>query len=61
MAAPNAPCRMRKMTISCRFCAAPHMAEATVKPTMETRKTCLRPNRPASQPVVGVMIAAAMM
>ena len=37
------------------------MADATVKPMMETMNTALRPKRAASQPVIGVMIAAAMM
>ena len=37
----------------------PHSIEAATKPPMETRKTSFRPNRPASQPVSGVMIAAA--
>src|SRR3984885_15125116 len=32
-----------------------------VNPTTETKKTHLMPNRPASQPVSGVMIAAATM
>ena len=39
----------------------PHSTEATVKPAIETRNTRLRPKRPASQPVSGVMIAAATM
>ena len=37
------------------------MAEAVVKPMMDTMNTALRPKRLASQLVVGVMIAAAMM
>ena len=37
----------------------PHSAEATVKPATEIRKTPLMPKAPASQPVSGVMIAAA--
>src|SRR5580704_10853862 len=41
--------------------AAPHSAEAKVKPITEMRNTHLMPNRPASQPVNGVMIAAATM
>src|SRR5580698_4125819 len=41
--------------------AAPHKAEAIVKPTTEAKKTHLMPSRPASQPVSGVMIAAATM
>jgi len=32
-----------------------------VKPATEKRNTCLRPIRPASQPLSGIMIAAAMM
>ena len=41
--------------------AAPHRAEAMVKPITEAKNTHLMPNRPASQPVSGVMIAAATM
>ena len=44
-----------------RLVAAPHSAEATVKPITENRNTYLMPKRPASQPVSGVMIAAATM
>ena len=39
----------------------PHSADATTKPATEMRMMRLRPNRPASQPVSGVMIAAATM
>ena len=60
-AAPHTPCSRRKMTSSARLCAAPHKAEAIVKPATENRNTYLMPNRPASQPVSGVMIAAATM
>jgi hypothetical protein len=49
------------MTNWARLVAAPHSAEAIVKPTTEIRNTYLMPNRPASQPVSGVMIAAATM
>ncbi len=35
--------------------------DAMVNPTMENRNTFLRPICPASQPLNGVMIAAAMM
>ena len=35
--------------------------DATVNPTIDRRKTLLRPIWPASQPLNGVMIAAAMM
>ncbi len=61
IAAPNAPCSRRKRTICSMFCAAPHRAEVMVKPAIEMMKTCLRPRRPASQPLTGVMIAEAMM
>jgi hypothetical protein len=49
------------MTIWARLVATPHKAEATVNPTTETKNTYLMPKRPASQPVSGVMIAAATM
>ena len=39
----------------------PHKAEAKVKPATEKKNTYLMPNRPANQPVRGVMIAAATM
>jgi hypothetical protein len=39
----------------------PHSAEASVKPMIDTRNSGLRPKRSASQPVSGVMIAAATM
>jgi hypothetical protein len=35
--------------------------EKTVKPTTAVRNSSLRPKRSASQPVTGVMIAAATM
>src|SRR5208282_4572365 len=44
-----------------RLVAAPHSAEAMVKPTTEEKNTHLMPKRLASQPVSGVMIAAATM
>src|SRR5215472_8995391 len=56
--APATPCSARKKTSSPRLVAAPHSAEATVKPMTEPRKTYLIPKRPASQPVSGIMIAA---
>ena len=60
-AAPQTPCSRRNSTISTRLPAMPHRAEAMVKPMIETRNTSLRPNRAASQPVTGVMIAAETM
>jgi len=59
--APATPCKARKRTSSPRLVAAPHSAEATVKPMTEIRKMYLMPNRPASQPVSGIMIAAQTM
>ena len=41
--------------------ALPHNAEDSVKPDTEIRNMYLMPSRPASQPVSGVMIAAATM
>src|ERR1700747_3698968 len=58
-AAPHIPCSKRKSTIWGRICAKPHSAEATVKPATEIRKTPLMSKVPASQPVSGVIIAAA--
>ena len=56
--APLIPCNRRKSTIWVRFWARPHRADATVKQATDTRKTFLRPNRMATAPVRGVMIAA---
>ena len=56
--APATPCNARKRTSSPRLVAAPQSAEASVNPMTEIRKICLMPNRPASQPVSGIMIAA---
>src|SRR5216683_7033192 len=42
-----------------RLVALPHSAEAAVKSATESPKTYLMPKLPASQPVNGVMIAAA--
>ena len=56
--APATPCNARKKTSSPRLVAAPHSAEARVKPMTEARKIYLMPKRPASQPVSGIMIAA---
>jgi hypothetical protein len=49
------------MTSWARLAALPHNAEASVKPAAEIRNTYLMPNRPASHPVSGVMIAAGTM
>ena len=55
------PWRSRNSTICESDCAAPHSIEATVKPATWAMNSRLRPNRPASHPVGGVMIAAATM
>jgi len=60
-AAPNMPWSSRKPTSSPRLVAMPHSPEAMVKPMIEICISRLRPIRPASQPVSGVMIAAATM
>ena len=60
-AAPNTPCSSRKTTICVSDCAAPHIIEATVKPTRQVMNRYFRPNRDASHPTGAVMIAAAVM
>src|SRR5277367_140009 len=47
------------MTSCGRLSAAPHNAEAIVKPITDARKMNLMPNRPASQPASGIVIAEA--
>ena len=61
IAAPNRPCSTRKSTMLSRLQETPHSIDITVKPTTVVRNSSLRPNRSASQPVTGVMIAAATM
>ena len=60
-AAPKTPCSRRNPTSSPRPLATPHNPDTTVKPTIDHSISRLRPNRPATQPVSGVMIAAATM
>ncbi len=60
-AAPQMPCRVRKTTISPRLVAAPQAIEVRMKPPTETMKSSRSPIRSESQPVTGVMIAAATM
>ncbi len=55
------PWSSRNSTIWVRLSAAPHRAEAMVNSATEIRNTRLRPNRPASQPVSGIVMAAATM
>ena len=60
MKAALIPCRKRKMTISSRFCAAPQAIEAMMKPSTAIRNSGRRPMRSASQPVIGIATAEAM-
>jgi hypothetical protein len=39
----------------------PHSIDVTIKPITEVRNSDLRPNLASSQPVAGMMIAAATM
>ena len=61
MEAPNRPWATRNSTISVSEVEMPHRNEVMVKPTMLKRYMRLRPKRPASQPVGGVMMAAPTM
>jgi hypothetical protein len=58
-APPVAPWMMRNTTSEARFGAAPHRNDASVKPVVDSISRFLRPKRPASQPVMGRMIALA--
>ena len=60
MKAAAIPWRKRNATISSRFCAAPHAIEVRTKPTIAARNNCRRPIRSASQPVIGIATAEAM-
>src|ERR1700736_6191007 len=51
------PCKTGYSTRWFGLGAAPHSAEAMVKPMTEARKMYLTPKRPASQPVNGIVIA----
>ena len=59
--AANALQQTNRSPSSVRLVALPHKAEAMVNPTTENRNTYLMPNRPASHPVSGIVIAAATM
>jgi hypothetical protein len=48
-------------TICGKDWAIPQSIEATVNPAIDIRTMRLRPNRPESQPDIGVMMAAATM
>ena len=58
-AAPNTPCRNRKITISPMFPAMPQSIDVPVKPIRLTSSTFLVPKRALIQPTGAVMIAAA--
>ena len=55
------PCRRRNRTIASREVARPQKTEVTVNPATESRKKFFRPQRDASQPVAGIMMAAVTM
>jgi len=61
MAAPKSPCIRRNSTIDCKFQASPHKSEAATNPTIDTKNSSRLPIWSASQPVTGVIIAAATM
>ena len=59
--APAMPWIARKITSWLRLVERPHSAEAVVNTAMQIRNTGLMPNRPASQPVSGIITAAQTM
>jgi hypothetical protein len=59
--APVIPWSNRNSTISGRLVAAAHSKDATVKPNTAISSSFLRPMRSASQPLIGIAIAAATM
>ena len=58
-AAPHRPWNRRKAIISSRLVESPQAMEAMTKPAAEAMKSWRRPILSDSQPVTGVMIAAA--
>src|SRR3569833_3695722 len=60
-APPPSPCTMRHTTRDSSEVARPHRTLAAVKMPSDVRKYRLRPNRAASQPVIGSTITAARM
>ncbi len=61
MNAPATPWIARKITISVRFTAVPQAIEARMNPAVDMMNRRRAPIRSASQPVIGVATAAAMM
>ena len=59
--APATPWIARNATISARFCARPHKAEATMKPMVDIISSRRAPIRLPSQPVIGSATAEAIM
>src|SRR5262245_39775243 len=56
---PVSPCTIRKITSQARFGAKPHMKDEAVNPTTANISNRFLPNKLASQPVMGRMIAFA--
>ena len=56
---PQTPSATRKAISMPSEVAMPHSVEKTPKPEMQTTNTLTGPNRSASQPVSGTMIASA--
>src|SRR5262245_48265566 len=50
---------IRKITSEARFGAMPQRNDASVNPVVDSIRRFLRPKRPASQPVIGRMMALA--
>ena len=61
MNAPPTPWSARNSTISSRFWARPHSIEAPTNSVTEIRKRRREPILSASQPVIGIATAEAMM
>ena len=60
-AAPDNPCSNLKNTSCGRLRDRPHSIDVTVNARMDVSNTLLRPMRPLSQPLSGIMIAVATM
>src|SRR3546814_19786429 len=60
MKAALIPWMKRNATISSRFWAAPHAIDAMMNPTTAPRNSARRPMRSASQPVIGIATAEAI-
>ena len=58
--APPIPCKTRNATIWGMLVAIPHSTDETTNRVMDDRNSMRMPSRSASQPLIGVIIAAAM-